>query len=65
MPPLEASGRRGRLQAPEHCWYSHSGPAHRGICATDAVMDGPRSRIPQEARNAVYSKKAMLALMVR
>jgi len=51
--------------APAHCWYSHSGPAHRGICATDAVMDGPRSKIPQEARNAVYSKKAMLALMVR
>ena len=51
--------------APAHCWYSHSGPAHRGICASDAVMDGPRSLIPQEAKNAVYSKKAMLALMVR
>jgi len=45
--------------------YSHSGPAHRGVCATDAVMDGPRSIIPQEALNAIYSKKALLALMVR
>ena len=45
--------------------YTHSGPAHRNVCATDAVMDGPRSRIQQEALNAIYSKKAMLALMVK
>jgi ornithine carbamoyltransferase len=51
--------------APRHCLYSHSGPAHRNICASDAVMDGPRSLIPQEAKNAIYSKKAMLALMVK
>lgn len=44
--------------------YSHSGPAHRGVCATDEVMDGPKSLIQQEALNAIYSKKAMLALMV-
>lgn len=45
--------------------YSHSGPAHRGICATDEVMDGPRSIIPVEARNAIFSKKALLALTVK
>lgn len=45
--------------------YSHSGPAHRNICATDAVMDGPRSLIRKEARNAFFSKKALLALMVK
>jgi len=45
--------------------YSHSGPAHRGICATDAVMDGKRNIIPDEARNAIFSKKAMMALMVK
>jgi ornithine carbamoyltransferase len=45
--------------------YSHSGPAHRGVCATDEVMDGPKSIIPQEALNAIYSKKALLALMVK
>jgi ornithine carbamoyltransferase len=44
--------------------YSHSGPAQRGVCATDDVMDGPRSIIPQEARNAFFSKKAMYALIV-
>lgn len=45
--------------------YSHSGPAHRGICVTDAVLDGPRAIIQQEARNAIFSKKALLALMVK
>jgi len=45
--------------------YSHSGPAHRNVCATDSVMDGPRSLIREEARNAIFSKKALLALMVQ
>jgi len=45
--------------------YSHSGPAHRGVCATNEVMDGPRSIIPHEARNAIFSKKAMMALIVK
>ena len=45
--------------------YSHSGPAHRGVCATDAVLDGPRSLVREEARNAIFSKKALLALMVK
>jgi len=45
--------------------YSHSGPAHRGVCATDEVLDGPRSRVREEALNAIYAKKALLALMVR
>ncbi len=45
--------------------YSHSGPAHRGVCATNEVMDGPRQIIQQEALNAIYSKKALLALMVK
>lgn len=45
--------------------YSHSGPAHRGVCATDAVMDGPKSRIRKEASNAFYAKKALLALLVK
>ncbi len=45
--------------------YSHSGPAHRSVCATDNVLDGARSRVPAEALNAIYAKKALLALMVR
>lgn len=45
--------------------YSHSGPAHRGVCATDAVMDGKRQIIRQETENAIFSKKAMMALVVK
>jgi ornithine carbamoyltransferase len=45
--------------------YSHSGPAHRNVCATDSVLDGPRSRVREEAHNAIFAKKALLALMVR
>lgn len=45
--------------------YTHSGPAHRNVCATDAVMDSPKALIPQEAYNAFFSKKALLALMVK
>lgn len=45
--------------------YSHSGPAHRNVCATDAVMDGPKARIRQEAQNAFYSKKSLYALIVK
>ena len=45
--------------------YSHSGPAHRGVCATDNVLDGERSIVKEEARNAIFSKKALLALTVR
>lgn len=45
--------------------YSHSGPAHRNVCATDEVMDGPCSVIKAEARNAIFSKKALLALLVK
>jgi ornithine carbamoyltransferase len=45
--------------------YSHSGPAHREICATGEVLEGPRSLVTVEARNALYAKKALLALLVR
>ncbi len=45
--------------------YSHSGPAHRDVCATAAVMDGPKSIIPIEAKNAFFAKKALYALTVK
>lgn len=45
--------------------YSHSGPAHRNVCATDNVLDGPRSLVREEAENAIFSKKALLAMMVK
>jgi len=40
-------------------------PGLRVIRATSEVMDGPRQIIQAEALNAIYAKKALLALMVK
>jgi len=46
-------------------FYSHSGPAHRGICADDEIMERFSANIKQETLNAIHSKKALMALIVR
>ena len=39
----------------------HCLPAYRGVEITDAVMDGPRSRVFPEAWNRLHAQKGMLA----
>lgn len=48
-------------QAPAHAIVLHCLPAHRGVEITDEVIDGPRSRVFQQARNRVDAQMGLLA----
>ena len=41
----------------------HCLPAHRGDEITDAVLDGPRSVVWQQAGNRLPTQKALLLLL--
>jgi len=50
--------------APDHAIALHCLPAYRGIEITDAVMDGPQSRVFQQAHNRLHAQKGMLAVVM-
>ncbi len=51
--------------AKPNCTFQHSGPIFRGYEMTDEVLDDPASLVWEEAENAKYVKKAMLALLLK
>ncbi|MGA3058289.1 MAG: ornithine carbamoyltransferase [Candidatus Limnocylindrales bacterium] len=44
--------------------FLHCLPAHRGDEVTDEVMDGPQSRVWDEAENRWYTQQALLYLLI-
>ena len=52
-----------KLAAPRAI-FLHCLPAHRGDEVTDEVMDGPHSRVWDEAENRWYTEQAVLYLLI-
>jgi ornithine carbamoyltransferase len=50
--------------AAPHAIFLHCLPAHRGEEATDEVLDGPQSRIFQQAENRLHSARGLLLFLL-
>ena len=51
-------------RASERAIFLHCLPAHRGEEVADSVIEGPRSRVFDEAENRLHAQKAILATLV-
>jgi ornithine carbamoyltransferase len=50
--------------APKHAIVLHCLPAYRGLEISEAVLEGPQSRVFQEAENRLHFQKGLLAVLM-
>jgi ornithine carbamoyltransferase len=50
--------------ADENAIFLHCLPAYRGFEVTEDVIDGPHSRIFQEAENRLHAQKAIMTMLM-
>lgn len=51
-------------RAPRHAIVLHCLPAYRGLEVTDAVIEGPQSKVFQQAENRLHFQKGLLAVLL-
>ena len=60
----DPAGQGAQAAAPASACFLHCLPAHRGHEVTDEVMDGPQSRVVQQAANRMHVQKGILAWLL-
>lgn len=50
--------------APKHAIVLHCLPAYRGLEISEGVLEGPQSRVFQQAENRLHAQKAILAVLM-
>ena len=51
-------------QAKDNAIFLHCLPAHRGEEVESDVIDGPRSKVWQQAHNRLYTSKALIEFLL-